>query len=204
MGKSTLSTMIARMLHGLHRLGAFFFFNHDIPQSNFVTLIRTLTHQLASFDARFCAAISQVAASNENIAGLPLDLQFTNLLSASTLKSAEWSRGTIFLVIDALDECGRGDRKVLMQALSKGFSSLPLFIRIIVVSCPESDIQGALGSHLDVRPYTLDNKSTTIKDVSEFVHHRLEEICEEDGYLNADWPVDYKTNDLANSAGSLV
>ena len=90
-----------------------------------------------------------------------------------------------------------------MQALSKGFSSLPLFIRIIVVSHPESDIQGALGSHLDVRPYTLDNKSTTIKDVLEFVHHHLEEICEEDGYLNADWPVDYKTNALANVAGGL-
>src|SRR5882724_11893451 len=75
-GKSTLFTTIARMLRGIHRLGAFFFFSRDIPQSNFATLIRTLAHQLASFDARFCAAISQVAASNENIPGMPLDFQF--------------------------------------------------------------------------------------------------------------------------------
>jgi hypothetical protein len=90
-----------------------------------------------------------------------------------------------------------------MQALSKGFSSLPSFIRIIVVSRQESDIQKALGSHLDVRPYPLDIESATIKDISEFVQHRLEEIRKEDGFLGAHWPGDDKTNALANDAGGL-
>jgi polynucleotide 5'-kinase involved in rRNA processing len=31
-GKSTLSTTIAQIMSSLHRLGAFFFFNRDIPQ----------------------------------------------------------------------------------------------------------------------------------------------------------------------------
>src|SRR5882762_29195 len=72
MGKSTLSTTIAHIMHGLHRLGAFFFFNRDIPQRDFATLIRTLAYQLAMFDARFGAAISRVAAIHENITGMPL------------------------------------------------------------------------------------------------------------------------------------
>jgi len=54
---------------------------------------------------------------------MSLDFQFANLLSANALKSVEWSEGPIILVIDALDECGsKRDRKILMQALSKGFS----------------------------------------------------------------------------------
>ena len=127
-GKSTLSTTIAQIMRGLHRLGAFFFFNRDMPQRNFATLIRTLAYQLATFDTRFCAAISQVAANNENIAGMRLEFQFDQLLSANALKSVEWRGGPIVLIIDALDECGNeADRKILIQALSKGFCGLLSF-----------------------------------------------------------------------------
>ena len=204
-GKSTLSTTIAQIMRGLHRLGAFFFFNRDTPQRNFATLIRTLAYQLAMFDARFGAAISRVVALNENIAGMPLDFQFVNLLSANALKSVEWSGGPIILVIDALDECGsEADRKILMRALSKGFSDLPSFIRIMLVSRQEHDIQHALGSHFHLRPYPLDVDSVTNKDdVSEFVRHRLEEIRMMDGFLGANWPGDDKINALANCAGGL-
>src|SRR5258705_13037385 len=75
-GKSTLSTTIAQIMRGIHRLGAFFFFNRDIPQRNFATLIRTLAYQLATFDARFGDAISRVVALHDSIAGMPLNFQF--------------------------------------------------------------------------------------------------------------------------------
>jgi len=144
-GKSTLSTTIARMMRGIDRLGAFFFFNRDIPQRNSSTLIRTLAYKLARFDARFGDAISRVVALHDNIAGMPLNFQFDNLLSANALKSVEWSGGPIVLIIDALDECGsEADREILMQVLSRGFSLLPSFIRIMVVSRQELDIQHAL------------------------------------------------------------
>ena len=134
-GKSTLSTTIAQIMRRLRRLGAFFFFNCDIPQRNFATWIRTLAYRLAMFDARFGAAISRVVEKNDNIAGMPLDYQFENLLSANALRSVEWSGGPVVLIIDALDECGsEADRKILLQVLSKGFSDLPPFIRIMVVS----------------------------------------------------------------------
>ena len=204
-GKSTLSNTIAEMMGNLHRLGAFFFFNRDIPQRNFATLIRTLAYRLAMFDARFGATISQVAANNDNIAEMRLELQFENLLSANALKSVEWSGGPIVLIIDALDECGsQADRKVLMQALSKGFSDLPSFIRIMIVSRQEPDIQHALGSHSHIRPYPLEIDSVTNQDdVSEFVRHRLEEIRMNHLYLGDPWPGDDKINSLANGAGGL-
>jgi hypothetical protein len=204
-GKSTLSTTIAQIMRRLHRLGAFFFFNRDIPQRNFSTLIRTLAYQLALFDTRFCDAISRVVATNENIAGMPLEFQFENLLSSNTLKSVEWSGGPIVLIIDALDECGsERDRKILMQVLSKGFSSLPSFIRIMIVSRQEQDIQRVLGSHSHLRRYPLDIDSGTNKDdVSEFIRHRLEDIRINNGRLGDHWPGDDKIRSLANKAGGL-
>jgi hypothetical protein len=204
-GKSTLSTTIAQIMRRLHRLGAFFFFNRDIPQRNFATLIRTLAYRLAMFDARFGAAISRVVENNDDIAGMPLELQFGNLLSANALKSVEWSGGPVVLIIDALDECGsEADRKILLQVLSKGFCDLPSFIRIMVVSRQELDIQLALGSHLHLRPYPLDIDSVTNKDdVSEFIQHRLEEIRIKDGYLGDHWPGDDKIRSLASRASGL-
>ena len=203
-GKSVLSTTIAQITRRLHRLGAFFFFNRDMPQRNFATLIRTLAYQLAMFDARFGAAISRVVANNSNIIEMPLEFQFENLLSANALKYVEWSGGPIALIIDALDECGReADRKILLQVLSKGFSNLPSFIRIIVFSRPELDIQRALGSHLHLRPYPLDINSETNEDVLAFIRHRLEEIRISDGCLGDHWPRDDLISALADDAGGL-
>ena len=204
-GKSTLSTTIAQIMDRLHRLGAFFFFDRDIPQRNFATLIRTLAYRLAAFDARFGTVISQVVANNENIAERTLEFQFETLLSANALECVEWSGGPIVLIIDALDECGsEADRKKLMQALSKGFSNLPSFLRIIVISRPELDIQRTLGSHLHLRQYPLDIDSVANKDdILEFIRHRLQEIRIKDGYLGDHWPGDNKISSLANSAGGL-
>ena len=204
-GKSTLSTTIAERMLGLHRLGAFFFFNRDIPQRNSTTLIRTLAFRLAMFDPRFDAAISRALTNKDNIAEMPLAFQFESLLSANALKSVEWSGGPIVFIIDALDECGNEkDRRILMQVLSKGLSNLPSFIRIMVVSRHEQDIQRALGSHSHVRPHPLDIDSVTNKDdISKFIRHRLEEIRINDGCLGDDWPGDGKISSLANSAGGL-
>jgi hypothetical protein len=105
-GKSTLSTTIAWMMRELRRLGAFFFFDRDIPERNAATMITMLAYQLAQFDTRIGAIVSQIVESNPNIAEMPIEFQFANLLSAKALQSVEWSRGPIVLVIDALDECG--------------------------------------------------------------------------------------------------
>jgi hypothetical protein len=171
LGKSTISTTIAWIMRDLHRLGAFFFFDRDIPERNATTLIAMLAYQLAQFDAHIRAEVSQIVESIPGIARMPLDFQFANLLLANALRLVKWSGGPIVLVIDALDECGSNKgRKDLLQALSKGFHNLPPFIRVMVVSRQESDIQHALGSHQAVYRYPLAIDSATIKeDISEFI-----------------------------------
>jgi len=206
-GKSTLSTTIALTMRDLHLLGAFFFFDRDIPERNAPTLIRTLTYQLALFDVSIGAEISRIAESIPRIAEMPLDFQFTNLLSAQALKLVKWSGGPVVVIIDALDECGnKTERKVLMQALSKGFSNLPSFMRVIVVSRPETDIEDTLSSHEAVHPYLLDIDSVaTQEDISEFLRHRFSDIRRTMKHfqLGANWPSDDKIRSLTNSAGGL-
>ena len=204
-GKSTLSNTIAEITDNLHRLGAFFFFNRDVPQSNFATLIRTLAYRLAMFDARFGATISRVVANHDNIAEMRLESQFELLLSVNALKSVEWSGGPIVFIIDAPDECGsEADREILLPVLSRGFSDLPSFIRIMVVSREEPDIQRALESHRHVRRYPLEIDSVTNKDdILKFIRRRLEEIRIKHPYLGDHWPGDDNISSLANSAGGL-
>ena len=173
--KSTLSTTIAWMMRDLYQLGAFFFFDRDIPERNPATLIRTLAYQLALFDARIGDVISKIVENTPRIAEMPLDFQITNLLSIKAMESVEWSGGPIVLVVDALDEpASNSHRKELLKALSKGFHDLPSFLRVVVVSRQESDIQHALGSHPAVHQYPLDIDSTiTQDDIRKFIWHQL-------------------------------
>ncbi|KIL54678.1 hypothetical protein M378DRAFT_92097 [Amanita muscaria Koide BX008] len=206
-GKSTLSTTIAWMMREFRRLGAFFFFDRDIPKRNAATMIPVLAYQLAQIDARIGAIVSQIVESNQNIAEMPVNIQFTTLLKP--LQSVEWSRGPIVLVIDALDECGiEKDRAKLLDALSIGFSDLPPFLRVIVVSRPETDIKRKFASHPAVYPYHLDIDSAANKDdISEFLRHRLNKIRTNNEYLHftSDWPGEDKINALTErSAGLFV
>ncbi|MDQ1532138.1 MAG: hypothetical protein QOE37_2263, partial [Microbacteriaceae bacterium] len=208
-GKSTISTTLAHTMRGLHRLGAFFYFNRDIPERNAATLIGTLAHQLATFDAQIGAEVSRVVERNPNIAAMPLDFQFANLLATKALKSMEWSGGPIVLVIDALDECGtERDRRHIMQVLSKGFSDLPPFVRVVVSSREEPDIEAAFEPHPAIYSYHLDiNSPTTGEDITEFLRYRLAEIRTANKYIlfPSDWPSDNVLYALrARAAGLFV
>ena len=203
-GKSTLSTTIAWMMRDLHRLGGFFFFDHDIPERNSATLVRTLAYQLALLDTRIGDAISQIVEKNPRIAEMPLDFQITNLLSAKAMEPVVWSEGPIVLVVDALDESGSHEhRKDLLKALSNNFHNLPSFVRFIVVSRHESDIERTFGSHSAVHPYPLDiDSATNHGDILEFVRQRLDQIRTEND-LGSNWPGDDNIGALAKGAGGL-
>jgi hypothetical protein len=204
-GKSTLSTTIAWLMRDLHRLGGFFFFDRDIPGRSATTLIRTLAYRLSQLDDRFGVAISRIVASNPNITEMPSALQFMTLLSAGALESVEWFGGPVIFIVDSMDECPNvADRRILIQALAKGFSNLPPFIRVMVVSRPEPDIQQVLDCHPHVLPFALEiDSATNKKDVSQFIQYGLEEIRTKNRFLGPRWPDEDRVSALINSSGGL-
>lgn len=208
-GKSTISTTLAQTMRSLDHLGAFFYFNRDKPERDAAKLIRTLAQQLSLFDARIGTEVSRVVERFPNITAMSLDFQFAHLLAAEALKPIEWSGGPILVIIDALDECGsEKDRKNVVQVLSKGFSDLPPFIRVVVSSRQEPDIKGALGSHPAVSSYYLDiNSPGTKDDITEFLQYRLAEIRTSSEYeyisFPPNWPGDEVIRTLRDRAAGL-
>lgn len=129
-GKSTLSTTIARIIgrtEGLNLLGAFFFFDRNVPSRNALTLIRTFAFQLAQFDPIIGAEIQRVVADIPDIASQSLAVQFPKL-PVMALADIPWSRGPV-------EESGSvAEQENLMRVLFEGASKLPLFIRLLIVS----------------------------------------------------------------------
>ncbi|KAF7973389.1 hypothetical protein HWV62_15166, partial [Athelia sp. TMB] len=207
-GKSTLSTTIARMVEDLNLLGAFFFFDRQLPERDTSTLIRTVAYQLAQFDSSIGAKVEQVLLDTPHIANLPLAIQFSKLLSTTALGDIEWSRGPILVIIDALDESGSAtDRKGLLKVFSEGFSDLPWFLRLLIVSRPERDILDRF-KHCSIRREELGvDSNLNQEDVAEFIRFRLNEIREDNiDYLTEalqDWPSEVEIQALAALAAGL-
>jgi len=60
-GKSTVATTVANYFHDLGRLGAFLFFDRRFPERSHPSkVIRTLAHQLGSYDSRIGMALSEI------------------------------------------------------------------------------------------------------------------------------------------------
>ncbi|KZP33641.1 hypothetical protein FIBSPDRAFT_1036166, partial [Athelia psychrophila] len=205
-GKSTLSTTAARMMRDLDLLGAFFFFNRDLPEWNASTLIRTLAYQLAEFDPIIGARIEQIVKDTPNIANMTLAVQFAKLLSVTALGDVPWTRGPILVVIDALDEAGSTtERADLMRVLSKGVSTLPWFLRLLIVSRPERDILDHFQPSTMRREELRVDSQASRADVTAFIRNRLNETRAHNIiYLTKalrDWPGGDVIDALATLAG---
>ncbi|KAF7965388.1 hypothetical protein HWV62_44069 [Athelia sp. TMB] len=207
-GKSTLSTTIARMMgciDGLNLLGAFFIFDRSVAERKPSTLIRTIAYQLAEFDPVIGTRIQQVIEEIPGIAEESLDTQFSKLLSSEALGGIPWSRGPILIIIDALDESGTAaERERLLQALSRGVSSLPRFMRFLIVSRPERDIVEALTVGIARREELRVDPETSGADIAVFIRSRLKEVRDRNVIYFPDalksWPNDDDVNGLVNLA----
>jgi NACHT domain len=191
-GKSTLSTTIANTYSDSGQLGAFVFFSRDdTERSGPTTFVRTLAHQIGSFNQRIGAAIRAVLESNSNILMYPLPRQFQRLV-LDPLLEVEAPFPRIVIVLDALDECGTADeREILLTVLSQDFANLPSTIRTIVMSRAENDIHIAFDSQHHIRPYQLDITSTgNAVDILTYFRHRMAFIRTKNRHLRlgTDWP----------------
>jgi hypothetical protein len=208
-GKSTISTTVADISREFWRLGAYIFFNRDIKErSDPAILIRTLAYKLAKFYGPIGNAVAAAIESSPDIAESSLVFQFRKLI-AEPLASLDPLHvgGPILIVVDALDECGNAtSRKGLLTVLSQGFNKLPSFIRILVTSRRERDIESIFHSHPCVRPYELDPTSdSTAKDIEIFIQSQMEAVrVDNEGLgLPADWPGHDKIQMLTVRAAGL-
>lgn len=206
-GKSTLSTTIAHTLQEQNHLGAFVFFDRDVEErSRSTNVIRTLAHQLASFNPLVGKAIAGAIDKTPRITQSALRIQFKKLLT-EPLYTLPAAQGPIVLILDALDECGTvNDRQSLLDLLATESAHLPPFVRMIITSRAEFDIRCALGGlpHILMQELEL-TSSDNMKDISTFFRIKLSKICSKNMTLRLahDWPGDSVITALNERAAGL-
>ena len=200
-GKSAISTSIANYFRELGRLGAFLFFDHDVPERNDPhSVIRTLAYQLAQFDTQM---MKQISSAAWNISWQwPLSFQMNHLIlkPVSSIDNIE-DQGPVVLVFDALDECGSiKTRKALLNLLVGEFSKFPRNFRLIVTSRAERDIQATFGSQPNVLSRELDlTTASNTRDIELYLRHWMSIIRSNNPQLPLakDWPGESTILDLA-------
>ena len=206
-GKSTLSTTIANIFRDSGQLGAFLFFDRDVTErSDPMRVVKTLAHQLATFDPSIRAAIRTAVENNPNTLMSPLPHQFRTLV-LDPLSGVEHTAPAIVIVLDALDECGtKGEREALLAVLAHHSIKLHVPIRVIITSRAASDIYHAFQSGHHILPYELNiTSSMNRSDILSYFRHRMSLIRarNRDLRLGPEWPGEEVLLELVQRAHGL-
>lgn len=208
-GKSTLLTSIAEALRKDYKLGAFVFFNRDVAERCDPSIVvRTLAFELGMSNIRIGTEIANSITENPRIMNAPLRLQFQKLLLEPLIAFGKRERAApLVIVLDALDECGHPrERQELLKVIGEETSKLPSFLRILIASRKDGDINQALGSRNHIQLYELDICSATNEEnISYFFRSNLARIRETNGYLGLgdDWPKSTDIRELTKRALGL-
>ncbi|KAF7973534.1 hypothetical protein HWV62_14968 [Athelia sp. TMB] len=176
LGKSTIATTIAVYFGGLHRRGAFLFFDRNSPlESAPSRVITTLAFQLAQKSPAIHATVALAIEQRPELVSDPFATQFQSLLVEPLVAAAKQIEGPIIIVLDALDECGDAySRRKLLDILSKDLSGLPPQFRILITSRPEYDIKAAFTSCSHI--HAIDLSKASDADMRIFIQHEMREI----------------------------
>jgi hypothetical protein len=214
-GKSTISRTVARHFDDQGRLGASFFFSRgqgDLGHAEkfFTTIASQIAHALPTLKRHICEAVTE----DHRIGSQGLSEQWRKLIfrPLSKLENLSSHRLPIILVIDALDECKREDRKddvrVILRLLAEAKDLPTIRLRIFLTSRPEVPIYDEFSviSKLTHRDFILHHISTDIieHDILIFIQYEFERIRRERGLLS-DWPKANDINSLIQDAnGSFI
>ncbi|KAJ7149173.1 hypothetical protein C8R43DRAFT_888139 [Mycena crocata] len=201
-GKSSIAATISLAFLEIRRLGAFLFFNRNDPARSHPDLvIRRLAHLLARHNTHFETAIAAAIEGNPNVMTTPLQHQFKTLILGPALSVERHIRGPIFIVIDALDECGNPDsRAALLSVVAEDFPQLPDLFRFLITTRPEADIVDHQGCKLFPMKSLDPGTDSSLADVQLFIRHELARIGQQRKLAPA-WPKKEHLHTLVNLAG---
>ena len=138
-GKTSLAHSICEKLHNKRRLaGAFFCQRDDANMSDLRNIFPTLISKLAEVFPPFRSIVADRLRSDPNLTSKSMkDSLFLDFIC----NLSRCPKHVLVIVIDALDECGDDqNRPALLKVLTEAASLAP-WLKIIVTSRPEDEIQ---------------------------------------------------------------
>jgi hypothetical protein len=224
MGKSAIASSIASLLddrnpsdylsllHERNRscLGASFFCAWDeATRSKPDQIFSTIAFQMASFDPSITRCVCRALSDNMDVGRSALTNQFQKLIRDPLCEAASLQKPMI-IVIDALDECvdEPNSKYNLLSIITKGFTHLPPFVRLIVTSRPSKEFQAQFVAMGDiVWSYDLGaiQRPVVDADIATYIRMRLEYISRLHwaSAVDADWPGEVRRKALVAKAAGL-
>ncbi|KAF8896740.1 hypothetical protein CPB84DRAFT_1781728 [Gymnopilus junonius] len=203
-GKSSIAQSIAEILYGTEELAATFFFSGTAAGRNDDRhLIPTIAYQLTTFISQTTDYIVDAIDQDSLIFTKSLKSQVDALIKkplselAFTMsdENAMTGRSPMLVIIDGLDECSEGQRRILDALLAAvQDSSVPLCF--FIASRPEHDIRKFFNQENVEslsRRLVLDDKYQPNKDIDIFLRSRFDRIKQEHPsgpHLPSSWPSD--------------
>jgi len=201
-GKTSLAHSICARLHDRKQLaGAFFCRRGDSnlgdPRNIFLTLIYKLAEIIPSFH-------SIVANRLRDDPALTPESMKDSLFPFFIQSLPHHAKNSLVFIIDALDECGDDDSRLHLLKVLTGARSHALWLKIIITSRPEVDIQCFFDAptHSSYLRYDLAEDKEATSDLRTFAKARFSKIASRRG-LESPWPEQSLFNGVISRAAGL-
>ncbi|KZO90470.1 hypothetical protein CALVIDRAFT_602933 [Calocera viscosa TUFC12733] len=179
-GKSTIAHTVVHRFRTIKRLGASFCFSTNASATRRpVNLFRNIARELANFSPAFKTALRNAVMGDLNLCTTEdLEEQLNKFILEPSQALA--TCGTIFIMIDALDESGTEKvRRKLVRLLFTSLRRLPTGFRVLLTCRAEQDILEILerptSSVTIVRMPTTEQDKTLSADIFTYIRHVLED-----------------------------
>jgi Cdc6-like AAA superfamily ATPase len=138
-GKTSLAHSICASLHDQKKLAGAFFCRRDDPNlSEPKNILPTLIYKLAGVFPPFRSIVANCLRSDSNLTPESMkDSLFLDLLDNLPKHPNDF----LVFVIDAFDECGNNRSRSALLRLLTGAAARAPWLKIIITSRPEADIQ---------------------------------------------------------------
>jgi hypothetical protein len=186
-GKTSLAHSICAGLHDQKKLAGAFFCRRDDPNlSEPRNIVPTLIHKLAIIFPPFRTIVANCLRSDPNLTPESMkDSLFLDLLDKLPKRPNDF----LVFVIDAFDECGNNRSRPALLRLLTGAAAHAPWLKIIITSRPEADIQYFFDrlTHSSYLRYDLGTDQEASHDLRIFAQSEFDLVAQQ-WLLPTPWP----------------
>ena len=201
-GKTSLAHSICARLHDQGQLAGAFFCRRDDPNlSEPTNILPTLIYKLAGIFPPFRSIVADRLRNNPNMAPESMKDSLLFDLLDNLPKCPNYS---LVFVIDAFDECGHNRSRPRLLRLLTGAATRASWLKIIITSRPEADIQWFFDglTQSSYLRYDLATDQEAGEDLRTFSRNEFAPIAQK-WYLPTPWPEESLLNRVISRANGL-
>jgi len=201
-GKTSLAHSICASLHDQRQLAGAFFCRRDDPNlSESKNILPTLIYKLAETFPHFRRIVANYLRNDPHLTpGSMKDSLFLELLNDLPKRPNDF----LVFVIDAFDECGNNRSRPALLRLLTGAAARTRWLKIIITSRPEADIQHFFDRliHSSYLRYDLGKDREASHDLRTFAQSEFDLVAQQ-WHLPTPWPEESLLDRIISRADGL-